>query len=233
MMQISILSQILDLLMPRACGICGNRLTVTEESICAACNLHLPRTNMAENPEDNDMARMFWGIIPIEKAAAWFNFEPHSQAARPIYSMKYNARPETGECLGRMFAEEIVQSGFFEGIDLIVPIPLAHKRERQRGYNQSMMIARGIHEVTDIRIEPKAVKRTMFEVSQTRKNWWERRENVDNVFKLVRPESVSGKHLLLVDDIMTTGATLTACARELLKAGDVKISVLTLGLTKS
>lgn len=155
MKHIRILSRVLDLLMPRACGICGERLSLTEDCICAACNLHLPRTNMAENAKDNDMARMFWGIIPIEKAAAWFYFEPHSQAAHPVYNMKYNARSEMGVYLGWMFAGEIIQSGFFEGIDLIVPIPLARKRERQRGYNQSLMIARGVHEATDIEIGSK------------------------------------------------------------------------------
>lgn len=233
MQRIGLFARVIDLLMPRACSICGSRLTVTEVGICASCNFHLPRTFFDQSPDDNDMVRLFWGVIPVERGVSWYFFEPHSQAARPIYSMKYNGNAELGCTLGRLFAEEIKGSGFFEDIDVIVPVPLAKKRERTRGYNQSLMISNGIAEATGLPVEKRALKRNAFVESQTRKNRWERLENVDEVFELRKPDRVAGRHVLIVDDVITTGATITACARELLKAGGVRISVLTLGMTKS
>lgn len=205
---------------------------MTEDGICASCNFHLPRTHFELSPEDNDMVRLFWGLVPVERGVAWHFFEPHSQVARPIYSMKYFGNAEQGRTLGAVYANEIKDSGFFENIDLIVPVPLTRSRERERGYNQSFMIANGIADATGIKVEKRAMKRRMFAESQTHKNRWERRENVDGVFELRAPERVTGRHILIVDDVITTGSTIMACASELLKAGGVSISVLTLGMTK-
>ena len=121
----------------------------------------------------------------------------------------------------------------FEGIDAIVPVPLARKRERERGYNQSLELAKGVSEVTGLPIYNKVVKRTKFMGSQTQRGRWERNENVEHVFELVDGDSINGKHLLLIDDVVTTGATIIACAQKMQKASNVKISVLALGFTKS
>lgn len=233
MHRIGLLSRVLDVLMPRSCAICGGRLTVSEEGVCAACRLHLPYTRFHLTPEDNDMVRLFWGIIPVERGAAWYYFEPHSQAARLVYGMKYLGKAELGRTVGRTFAEELMVSGFFDGIDTIVPVPLTKSRERARGYNQSRMIAEGIAEATRLPVEQRALHRRIFEESQTRKSSRERRDNVEGVFELRSPECVMGRHVLIVDDVITTGATMMACARELLKAGGVRISVLSIGMTKS
>ena len=135
--------------------------------------------------------------------------------------------------MGRLMAKELQTSGFFDGIDGIVPIPLAKKRLRQRGYNQSLEIARGISEITSLPIYNKVVIRKVFEGSQTNKGRWERNENVDGVFELKEASAVQGKHLLIIDDVVTTGATVLACAKELCKAGNVKVSVISLGFSKS
>jgi len=233
MKPISFWHRVLDLISPRLCVVCGQRLTVSEEIICSKCNLHLPRTGFQQDPYENEMAKLFWHQIPIERATALFYYEAHSETANILYELKYKNHPEIGEVMGRLMAKELRPSGFFDGIDGIVPIPLAKKRLRQRGYNQSLEIARGISEITCLPIQNKVVKRNAFEGSQTNKGRWERNENVEGVFELRDAAAIQGKHLLIVDDVVTTGATILACAQELCKAGNVKISVLSLGFAKN
>ena len=232
-MRISFWTRLLDMISPRLCTVCGERLSVTEEVLCGKCNLHLPRTGFQRDPQENIMAKMFWGQIPIERATALFYYEAHAKTANIIYELKYQNHPEIGETMGRMMARELQISNFFEGIDGIVPVPLAKKRERQRGYNQSHELAKGISEITGLPIYKKVVRRTVFEGSQTSLGRWERNENVEQVFELKDATTIQGKHLLIVDDVVTTGATVIACAKELCKAEGVRISVLSLGLAKN
>lgn len=231
-MIISFWRRLLDLISPRLCVVCGHRLTVTEEVICTKCNFHLPRTDFHHNAYENEMAKLFWYLIPIERATAYFYYEPHSSTANIIYQMKYKDHAEIGEVMGRMMGKELMPSGFFDGIDGIIPIPLTKKRQRQRGYNQSEEIARGISEVTGLPLFDKVVKRVSFKGSQTNLGRWERNENVEKVFELIDP-AIHDKHLLVVDDVVTTGATVIACSKELAKAGNIKISALSLGFAKS
>lgn len=179
------------------------------------------------------MARLFWGQLPIERATSLFYYEPQSEAGRLIRELKYNNHPEIGYELGAMFANMLMPTGFFEGIDAVVPVPLANRRQRQRGYNQSMELARGISEATRLPVYDKVACRTVFTQSQTRLDYRQRRENVENVFELTDAASATGKHLLLVDDIVTTGATCIACGKVLARAGGVRLSILSLGYAKS
>lgn len=229
----SLWTRILDLIAPRLCVCCGHRLAVSEQVICANCTLHLPRTNFQEDALENPMARRFWGRLPIERATAYFYYAPGSATSRAIRMLKYENRPDIGETLGRMAAMEAKGSGFFEGIDLIIPMPLTKRRRWQRGYNQSLEIARGISEVTGIPICDTAVRRIGFKKSQTQLHYVERQENVEGSFELHDAAAVRGRHLLLVDDIVTSGATMTACGNALEKAGDVRFSAMSLGYTKS
>ena len=233
MKPISFWHRVLDLISPRLCMVCGQRLTVSEETICSKCNFHLPRTGFQQDPYENEMAKLFWHQIPIERATALFYYEAHSETANILYELKYKSHPEIGEVMGRLVAKELQPSGFFDGIDGIVPIPLAKKRQRQRGYNQSLEIARGISEITNLPIYNKVVRRNVFEGSQTNKGRWERNENVEKVFEMTDETAIHGKHLLIIDDVVTTGATIIACAKELCKDGNVKISVLSLGFAKN
>jgi ComF family protein len=233
MKPISFWHRLLDLISPRLCVVCGHRLTVTEEVICARCNFHLPRTGFQHNAYENEMAKLFWGQIPIERATAFFYYEAHAETANILYELKYKDHPEIGEIFGRMFAAEIQSAGFFDGIDGIVPVPLAKKRQRQRGYNQSEEIAQGVSEITGLPIYKKVVKRISFKGSQTNKGRWDRQENVERVFDLIDAEAVSNKHLLLIDDVVTTGATCIACAKVLCQPANVRISILSLGFAKS
>ena len=206
---------------------------MTEETLCSKCYLHLPRTDFGSDLYENVMAKLFWGQIQIEKATALFYYEPHAETANILYELKYKNHPEIGEVMGRMMARELQKNGLFDDIDALVPVPLARKREHERGYNQSLMLAKGVSEVTGLPIYNKVVRRTKFVGSQTHRGRWERNENVADVFELMDGESIRGKHLLLIDDVVTTGATIIACAQEMQKASNVKISVLALGFAKS
>lgn len=229
---ISVLTRIVDLIAPRLCMMCGRRLAPGEDTLCSVCNLQLPRTGHQSDPYGNEMARMFWGRMPIERCGALFYYKGGSQASHIIYNIKYNDHPEAAEALGRMLAAEYAGCGFFEGIDLIVPLPLSRNRLRQRGYNQSRELAVGLHRATGIAMDSRVVSRVQFDESQTHKQRWDRAANVAHAFRLNHPEHVRGRHVLLVDDIATTGATLCACANTLAQAGDVRVSVFTLGYTR-
>ncbi len=222
----------LNLISPQACPVCGGRMTVGEALVCGKCNLQLPRTGYSGNAYRNEMAKLFWLQIPIERAAAWFFYEAHSPVSRLLYRLKYANHPETGEEMGRMMAQEMQADGFFDGIDAIIPVPLTRKRQRERGYNQSMEIARGVSGITGIPILKQVLVRTSFAESQTRKDRRGRHDNVESAFRLNKNIALQGKHLLIIDDVVTTGATITACGKQLMKAGEVKISVLTAGFAK-
>ena len=224
--------RLINLVAPKQCVMCGCRLAVGEDVVCTSCNLDLPRTNYHEKPYDNEMAKLFWGRMPVEKAAALFFYRAHSASSRIVYSMKYFGHPEVGELMGRMAAVEFAKNGFFDDVDLIVPVPLAKKRQRARGYNQSMEIARGVSEITRLPIVADAVVRKSFNGSQTEMNRWQRNENVEDVFTLKDGSRIEGRHVLIVDDVVTTGATVISCANELRRCGDVKFSVMSLGFTK-
>lgn len=176
---------------------------------------------------------MFWGLIPVERAAALFYYAAHSETSNILLALKYYGKHDVGIDMGKLMADELMPSGFFEGIDLLVPLPLERKRQRARGYNQSEMLAKGISITTGIPYSNKAVKRTTFNKSQTKLNKWERMENVSNCFLLSKPELLKGKHILLIDDVLTTGSTLLSCAEVLTQAEDIKISILTLAYAKS
>ena len=226
------ITRILDFISPRLCVVCGHRLAPTERSLCGVCLFHLPRTDFHQKPLDNPMAQLFWGLAPIEKAAALFYYHPHSETAQLVYRLKYNNRPDIGEDMGRMMANELQAADFFSDIDVLLPVPLASKRLRQRGYNQREQLAIGISDITHLPIVSKALRRKHFQQSQTTLNRWQRQENVTDTFQLKDGHLLQGKHVLLIDDICTTGATLIACTNVLKTIEGIRISVLTLGFTK-
>ena len=227
--RINILSQLLDLIIPRTCVICERRLSTTEEVICGGCNIALPRTDHIANPTDNAMNRIYWTQAEVARAAALFHYSPHTEAAALIYALKYGKRPDIGLMLGRMLAAEWVASGFFDEMDVLVPVPITKDRQKRRGYNQSEMIAQGIAEVTGLPIETQVLARTQFKESQTLKDRAERLANVQKAFTLSHPERIAGKHVAVVDDVVTTGATTLAIAQLLQQAQPKAVSIIALG----
>lgn len=225
------LSSFLSLLFPRCCVVCGSPLAKGEECICAMCNMNLPRTDY-HLQKDNPVEQLFWGKVPLERATSFFFYRKGSDFRQILHQLKYGGRKEIGAIMGRYMASELLASGFFEGVDVIIPVPLHKRKQRIRGYNQSEWIARGVAAVTGIPINDESVIRRKNTDTQTRKCAFERWENVDGIFELNHSESLVGKHILLIDDVLTTGATTVACISSLMEIEGMRISVLTLAMAE-
>lgn len=225
------MNDIIDLLFPRYCRVCQNRLAKSEEQICVSCLQNLPLTHFHE-VKDNDIEKLFWGLMPIERATAFFYYQKDSNYAKLLYHLKYYNHPEVGELLGRYAASVLHKQDFFKEIDLLIPVPLSNKKRRQRGYNQSEYIARGIQAITHIPISNNNLQRRIANDTQTHKNRSERWENVQGIFEIKNPDELRGKHILLIDDVLTTGATLRACGNQILATVPAKISVFTLAFSE-
>lgn len=225
------LSSFLSLLFPRCCLVCGRPLAKGEECICTMCNINLPRTNY-HLQEDNPVEQLFWGKIPLERATSFFFYRKGSDFRQILHQLKYGGRKELGATMGRYMASELLPSGFFKGIDVIIPVPLHKKKQQLRGYNQSEWIVRGIAAVTGISVNTESIIRRKNTETQTRKSTFERWENVDGIFELYSSEHLQGKHVLVVDDVLTTGATTVACASALMEVQGIRISILTLAVAE-
>lgn len=221
----------LSLFFPRCCIVCGNPLAKGEAYLCAHCNMNLPRTNL-HKLRDNAVEQLFWGKIPLERAASFFYYRKGSDFRKILHRLKYGGEKEIGEAMGRCMATELLPYHFFSGIDVIIPVPLHPKKQRTRGYNQSEWIARGVSVISGIPVDTTSVSRNKKTDTQTRKTLFERWDNVDRAFTLHLPERFVGKHLLIIDDVLTTGATTVACASAFEGVGEIRISVLTLAVAE-
>lgn len=225
------LGSFLSLFFPRYCIVCGRTLAKGEECLCIMCNINLPRTDYHLR-KDNPVEKMFWGKIPLERATSFFFYRKGSDFRQILHQLKYGGQKGIGAIMGRYMAAELLESGFFEGVDVILPVPLHKKKQQIRGYNQSEWIARGIAAVTGISIDTESVVRRKNTETQTRKSFLERWENVEGIFELNHAESLIGKHILIVDDVLTTGATTVECASCLTDIEGIRISILTLAMAE-
>ena len=224
----TILKNILFFAFPPCCEVCGRLLAESENLICSYCLLELPRTNF-HTDENNSVAMLFWGRVKIEYASSWFYFYKGSPFQPLLHKLKYKGQKEIGIVLGRYFATEILKSPFCSA-DLILPVPLHPRKIRRRGYNQSEMIAIGISEVFQKELITHALIRTSHTDTQTKKNRFERFLNMDGKFIVAEPDIIQSKSCLLIDDVITTGSTIEACATALLEAGCREVLVLTLAV---
>jgi ComF family protein len=220
---------ILSLLFPRLCYACGNHLLRNENLICTECYVLIPRTNY-HLEDDNPAAKLFWGRCKIEKAAAFSFYNKDSRIRKLIHNLKYKGIKELGPELGRIYGESLKRSEFLKDIDVIIPVPLHPSKKRSRGFNQADLIAEGFSSATGIPVDYGSLARVTVTETQTRRSRYERWKNVEGIFSLISPGLVSGRHVLLVDDVITTGSTLEACANELLRAENVKVSVIAIAV---
>lgn len=225
------LRDIVDFFFPRTCRVCGKVLLHNEEYLCMQCMLDMPRTDFAMQP-DNAMAQLFYGKIAVERAVAYFYFSKGSDYRRLIHRIKYHGEKECGLYLGKMMVRELVATSIFEGIDYIVPVPLHRNKERKRGYNQSEWIAQGIADETGIPLCTDALVCRTHRESQTRKGVYDRYLATREAFELRPNSELQGSHVLIVDDVVTTGATLLSCGETLLKGGVNKVSMAVLSAAK-
>ena len=221
-----------SLLFPRCCVVCGSPLSRGEECLCTCCNINLPRTGFHLR-KDNRVECLFWGRIPgLKRASSFLFYRKGSDFRRILHLLKYGGYKELGEVMGRYMSAELSSGEFFDGVDMIIPVPLHRKKQKLRGYNQSEWIARGIASVTGIPLCAECMIREKNTETQTRKSTFERWENVEGIFRLCDTVHFEGKHVLLVDDVLTTGATTVACASAFAGVSGIRISVLTLAVAE-
>lgn len=219
-----------DTLFPRHCVVCHRRLALSERYVCAVCQRKLPV--FPSSYTDNTITDAFLGHLPVEKGTAMFYYNHESPYRQILFELKYRHCPQIGYAFGKAWAQHLAPQSFFEGIDMLIPLPLANKRKRERGYNQSEWIARGIAAVTGIPIRTDIVRRAIANPTQTHLDKEQRRSNVNNIFQLQQPDAIENKHILLIDDVMTTGATLISCCRTLLAPNcGTRISIFVLAKT--
>jgi ComF family protein len=224
----SILKEFSHLFFPNYCPVCNNKLLPSEEGVCLQCLHKLPKTNNFNEP-DNLAETLLAGRFPFERVATFCVYSKQGVLQPLIHQLKYNNKKEIGILLGKLFGKDLLGSEFINPIDFIVPVPLHPKKQKERGYNQAEIIANGLSEVTAIPVSIGNLVRSIFNPTQTKRTKTQRWENVKDIFDVLQPQLYADKHILLVDDIITTGSTLEACAHALLKSPDVKISIATLG----
>jgi len=216
-----------ELLFPHLCVVCGDKLIEQEKWICLHCLHHIPRTNFHQD-RDNRVAQLFYGRVQIEYATAFFYFSKGSNYQSLLHHLKYKGMKELGEEIGKHFGIDLLQSPEFSSVDVICPVPLHPSKEKKRGYNQSWWIASGMARQMQKELSDNNLKRVTATETQTRKSRFERWQNVDGIFELTHPEYFSGKHILLIDDVVTTGSTLEACAQTILSQTNARVSIATL-----
>lgn len=216
-----------DFFFPRYCCMCERRLALAEEEFCSKCLRTLNRIEYEGGEVHGVIERLFWGHIPIVRATSMFQYEGE-QTRRILHNIKYFDRPEAAVVLARVFVREQAETDFFDGIDLIIPLPLAKQKRRKRGYNQCDYIARGLSQQSGVAVADDVAIRSVNNPTQTLLDHEQRKENVKGIFKLVNPQKISGKHVLIVDDVITTGSTILSFAGEIAKAPGVSISVFSL-----
>lgn len=228
----NILNDIASLVMPEVCPICGAELPGKGRTICSLCELTAPLTQMWD-VADNAMVQRFWGLLAIEQATALFWYVEGSPWRKAIHRFKYEGEWRTAYRLGRWYGQYLKQSTLYNDVDVVIGVPLHWWRRLRRGYNQSEYLAQGIAEVLGVEVDTRSVKRYRYNKSQTSRHSSQRWENVEGIFKVRRPEALRGKHILLVDDVFTSGATIMSLGETIrLAVPDTKLSVAVLATSR-
>ncbi len=221
------LNDFISLIFPQVCVSCGNSLYKNEQTICTYCVYHLPKTNFHLD-NDNPIAKIFWGRINIHSAGSFYGFNKGGRVQRLIHQLKYKGRKEVGFTVGKLYGYELKKCDNFNTVDTIIPVPLHPKKIKKRGYNQSESFAEGLAASMEVESDFKTLFRAYESETQTKKSRFNRWQNVESIFQLKDWTALEGKHILLVDDVVTTGATLEACAQVLMQIPRIKISVATI-----
>jgi ComF family protein len=219
-------NSILHILFPHVCDGCGSDIIDEESNLCMKCIGALPETNFHLHA-NNPVEKIFWGRLPVVSATAQFYFTKESLMQHLMHQLKYRGNKELGKQLGRLMGYDLKKATRFDKADYLIPLPLFAPKERRRGFNQATILCEGIAEVMNTQIALDVIVRTQYTETQTKKGRIERWQNMEGKFELIKPGKIQNKNILLIDDVITTGATLEACANELLQAGP-NLSIATL-----
>lgn len=224
-----IFNDLLHLFFPKLCMLCQTPLVGGEDHICLKCLCDLPRTGH-NFLEENPATYLFGGKVPVYHAAAFLHYEKGGHVQLLIHSLKYHDNREIGFRLGRMAGLRYQKAILSDRPDLLLPVPLHPKKRKQRGYNQSEWIARGLNTLLKLPIDTTSLRRTKETETQTHKQTYDRWLNMQDIFSVVDREALAGKHILLIDDVITSGSTIGACAEALLTIPGVRVSVLAIAM---
>ena len=220
---------LISLFFPNLCLACGSREIYTGAVLCIKCQHKLPQTQF-HFQKDNAFTQRFWGRLPLFSGAALFRFTKGGHVQHLIHQLKYKGKKEVGIKVGEFYGRLLMKSPLFSAIDLIIPVPLHSKKKHIRGYNQSSMIAKGLSKSMEKPWLDKGLLRIEFSDTQTRKSRMDRLDNVSRAFVVGDSKRLKGKHILLVDDVITTGATLESCGLKILEVPNTRLSMLTLAI---
>jgi len=225
----SLATDFVGLIFPRLCLACREPLVTGENHLCTGCRAELPYTDFHLLPPDqNPLGRRFWGKLPVRHALSYLRFVRHGRVQHLLHELKYQGQRDVGTALGQLYGAELHAAGFAHDFDLIVPVPLHPRKLAKRGYNQAAAFANGLAAGLHLPASATALRRTANTDTQTKKNRAERWENVASVFEVENQAEVIGRRILVVDDVLTTGATLEACGAVLLAAGAAEVSIATI-----
>lgn len=222
---------LINLFFPKACSGCNSFLLANENVICTVCRYEIPLTNH-HKIENNEAVVKFYGRIPIEFGAALFYFHKKGIVQEMIHKLKYKGHQEVGTAIGYWYAEELKRITELNSVDYIIPVPLHKKRLKERGYNQVEAFGKSLSESMAIPYNDSVLIRNVYSKTQTKKNLLGRSEVVGSIFSAVQDDSLHNKHFMLIDDVITTGSTLEACGRELLKIPGAKLSIVCMAMTQ-
>lgn len=225
----SVLTDLVNLFYPRLCCGCNAHLIKQEQNLCLNCIQRLPKTYFWDY-DINPVEKLFWGKLPVHSACAFVHFHKQGHIQSLMHRLKYQGKSNVGVEMGRLFAAVLKEKEWFTDADFLVPIPLHPSKLLRRGYNQSAYIADGMSEVLNIETKNTALKRVVASESQTRKSRYDRAENVESVFKPSAANMFKNKTVVLIDDIITTGATLHAAGNIILEAGAARLYIATIAV---
>lgn len=218
---------LLHLAFPHVCEGCGDDIVESDNMLCLRCLSSLPATDFHLYPA-NPIEKLFWGRLPITHATAQYYFTKESMMQHLMHQFKYRGNKDLGMYLGKLMGNALSASNRFSNVDVIIPLPLFAAKEKKRGFNQAAVLGNGISEVLGKPVLKNVIKRTANTESQTKKSRVERWQNIEGRFELLNKAMIQAQHVLLVDDVVTTGATLEACGRELMEAESIQLSIATL-----
>lgn len=224
------LNDFLSLIFPKVCYACGKSLFKREDCICTYCLYHLPKTNF-HLYEDNPVIKLFWGRANIFSASSMYSFNRGSKVQHLIHQLKYKGKKEIGTSLGKYYGNELKKASLFSSANIVIPVPLHVNKYKKRGYNQSETFAQGLAMSMKTECAGDILIRTHASDTQTKKSRFVRWKNVEEIFKVISPGKLEGKHVLLVDDVVTTGSTLEACANKILEIHATRVSAVTIAST--